>query len=95
MSSGILTDFAQSAQGSAQTESFRNDVHQDIYLMFNVVDENLSWYLEDNIQSCSDCVDVDLEDPDFQESNLMHGKKKHRRNFGLALIGPSYISKIP
>lgn len=55
-------------------ESTRNDVDQDFFLMFNVVDENLSWYLEDNIQGCSDPAGVDRDDPDFVESNLMHGE---------------------
>lgn len=52
----------------------RNDVQQDLFLMFNVVDENLSWYLMDNIGTCSDPAGVDPEDPDFQESNLKHGE---------------------
>ncbi|XP_069577324.1 ferroxidase HEPHL1 isoform X1 [Brachyistius frenatus] len=52
--------------------SARNDVDQDVFLMFNVVDENLSWYLKDNIERCSDPTGVDPEDPDFEESNLMH-----------------------
>lgn len=55
-------------------ESARNDVDQDIFLMFNVVDENLSWYLEDNIQKCFDPDGVNREDPDFVESNLMHSE---------------------
>ncbi|XP_003978693.3 LOW QUALITY PROTEIN: hephaestin-like protein 1 [Takifugu rubripes] len=67
---GILTEAAHSAQGSA--ESVRNDVDQDVFLMFNVVDENLSWYLQDNIRSCCDPAGVDLEDADFMESNKMH-----------------------
>ncbi|XP_051902773.1 ferroxidase HEPHL1 isoform X2 [Hippocampus zosterae] len=50
----------------------RNDVAQDVFLMFNVVDENLSWYLEDNIQRCTDPAGVDRDDEDFAESNLMH-----------------------
>ncbi|XP_040006414.1 ferroxidase HEPHL1 isoform X1 [Xiphias gladius] len=53
-------------------DSARNDVDQDVFLMFSVVDENLSWYLEDNIQNLSDPHGVDLKDPDFEESNLMH-----------------------
>uniref|UniRef100_A0A8C4NLE0 ferroxidase n=1 Tax=Dicentrarchus labrax TaxID=13489 RepID=A0A8C4NLE0_DICLA len=53
-------------------QSVRNDVDQDVFLMFNVVDENLSWYLEDNIQSCFDPAGVIQTDPDFEESNLMH-----------------------
>ena len=58
-----------------QTESARNDVDQDVFLMFNVVDENLSWYLEDNIQSLSHAAGVNREDPDFELSNLMYGEK--------------------
>lgn len=56
-------------------DSARNDVDQDVFLMFSVVDENLSWYLEDNIQNLSDPHGVDLKDPDFEESNLMHGER--------------------
>ncbi|KAM3869287.1 ferroxidase HEPHL1-like [Diretmus argenteus] len=53
--------------------SERNDVDQDVFLMFNVVDEGLSWYLKDNIHRfCTDPAGVDQEDPDFKESNLMH-----------------------
>ncbi|KAL4647111.1 hephaestin-like protein 1 [Arapaima gigas] len=51
----------------------RTDVDRDFFLMFSVVDENLSWYLEENIRTfCSDPADVDPEDEDFQESNKMH-----------------------
>ncbi|XP_069474464.1 ceruloplasmin [Ambystoma mexicanum] len=43
----------------------------EFILMFSVVDENLSWYLDDNIGTyCT--ADVDKEDEDFQESNNMH-----------------------
>lgn len=71
---GILKEMNELAPSNPESlvESARNDVDQDIFLMFNVVDENLSWYLEDNIQNCSDPDGVDQEDPDFVESNLMH-----------------------
>ncbi|CAB1333331.1 unnamed protein product, partial [Coregonus sp. 'balchen'] len=47
---------------------------RDVVLMFNVVDESMSWYQEHNIQTfCSDPASVDPDDPDFQESNMMHG----------------------
>ncbi|XP_030009984.1 hephaestin-like protein 1 isoform X3 [Sphaeramia orbicularis] len=49
-------------------ESARNDVDQDVFLMFYVVDENLSWYLTENVQNLTDVP----EDEDFEESNLMH-----------------------
>lgn len=55
-------------------ESSRNDVDQDVFLMFTVVNENLSWYLQDNIQTCSDSAGIDPDDSVFVESNLLHGK---------------------
>ncbi|KAK5917932.1 hypothetical protein CgunFtcFv8_002742 [Champsocephalus gunnari] len=74
---GILKDTNNPAQDPTKpgsvVESARNDVDQDVFLMFNVVDEKLSWYLEDNIKNLSDPAGVDQEDPDFVESNLMHG----------------------
>lgn len=76
MNAGVLKEFADSAQGLAKTKSARNDVDQDVFLMFNVVDENLSWYQKENILSCNNPELVDLEDPDFHESNMMPGKKK-------------------
>ncbi|XP_059207832.1 ferroxidase HEPHL1 [Centropristis striata] len=72
---GILKELSNPGQGQTKpdsvVESARNDVDQDVFLMFNVVDENLSWYLDDNIELCFDPNGVD-EDADFQESNLMH-----------------------
>uniref|UniRef100_G3VFK7 Hephaestin n=1 Tax=Sarcophilus harrisii TaxID=9305 RepID=G3VFK7_SARHA len=51
----------------------RRDVSQDFFLLFSVVDENLSWLLEDNIASfCLDPTSVDQEDEAFQDSNMMH-----------------------
>lgn len=72
---GILKDTSERVQTESAVESVRNDVDQDVFLMFNVVDENLSWYLLDNIQKCSDPAGVDRKDPDFHESNLMHGER--------------------
>lgn len=45
--------------------------------MFTVSDENLSWYLDDNIKKyCKIPTKVDKDDEDFQESNKMHGEQK-------------------
>lgn len=57
-----------------ESDSIRNDVDQDVFLMFTVVNENLSWYLKDNIQNCLDSAGIHPEDSHFVESNLMHGK---------------------
>ncbi|XP_076879473.1 ceruloplasmin [Brachyhypopomus gauderio] len=55
------------------------DVHGDksgdyLYtLMFSVSDENLSWYLDDNIKThCTAPTKVKKHDEDFMESNKMH-----------------------
>uniref|UniRef100_A0A8C9TH03 ferroxidase n=1 Tax=Scleropages formosus TaxID=113540 RepID=A0A8C9TH03_SCLFO len=59
--------------GTNRTQLERTDVDRDFFLMFSVVDENLSWYLEENIETfCSDPAGVDPDDEDFQESNKMH-----------------------
>lgn len=56
------------------------DVHGDssgdyMYaLLFMVSDENLSWYLNDNIRANIKAPPTNLkEDDDFMESNKMHG----------------------
>ncbi|NXK85918.1 FA8 factor, partial [Formicarius rufipectus] len=42
-------------------------------VLFSVFDENLSWYLEENIRRfCSDPAHVDRQDPQFYASNVMH-----------------------
>ncbi|XP_077002091.1 hephaestin isoform X4 [Tamandua tetradactyla] len=51
----------------------RQDVDYSVFLLFSVVDENLSWHLDENIATyCSDPASVDKEDEAFQESNRMH-----------------------
>lgn len=45
------------------------------FLLFSVVDENLSWHIDENIATyCSDPASVNKEDEAFQESNKMHGE---------------------
>ncbi|XP_031980102.1 coagulation factor VIII [Corvus moneduloides] len=42
-------------------------------VLFSVFDENHSWYLEENIRRfCSDAAHVDIQDPQFYASNVMH-----------------------
>lgn len=53
----------------------RFDVDQEFFLMFSVVDENLSWYLKNNIERfIPDAVNL-KDNEEFHESNLMHGKQ--------------------
>uniref|UniRef100_UPI00398F6C85 coagulation factor V n=1 Tax=Pristiophorus japonicus TaxID=55135 RepID=UPI00398F6C85 len=54
---------------------FRNlqiRVDQEQHLIFAAIDENQSWYIDENIQSCLDPSSVDLTDPEFYESNIMY-----------------------
>lgn len=71
---GNLRDDDDKGQSQTKPQSARNDVDQDVFLMFTVVDENQSWYLEDNIKMYPNLTGIDQDDPDFLESNLMHGK---------------------
>ena len=71
----------QQDEGPDRAELRRVDVDQDFILMFSVVDENLSWYLDENIQMfCSDPAGVDPDDEDFRESNLMHSGLPWKRS---------------
>ncbi|XP_069829977.1 ceruloplasmin-like [Dendropsophus ebraccatus] len=47
-------------------------VDHNFFILANVFDENKSWYLDENIKRFTDNSSVDKEDPDFQESNMMH-----------------------
>ncbi|XP_006876432.1 PREDICTED: ceruloplasmin-like [Chrysochloris asiatica] len=41
-------------------------------LLFSTVDENNSWYIDDNINAYTEPGTVNTSDPEFQESNKMH-----------------------
>ncbi|KAM6907524.1 ferroxidase HEPHL1 [Xenentodon cancila] len=71
---GILKEVNNQASSNSDSviESARNDVDQDVFLMFTVVDENLSWYLDDNIQNLTDPNGDNVDGPEFEESNQMH-----------------------
>ena len=65
-----------SKQGTLKEEKTRKDVDREFALMFTVLDENESWYLDKNIdQYCMKPGNKDSlkADEDFQESNKMHG----------------------
>lgn len=47
-------------------------VDKEFFLLFSVMDENLSQYLRDNIDMFA-ANTTDPSDEDFMESNMMHG----------------------
>ncbi|XP_056417456.1 ferroxidase HEPHL1 [Hyla sarda] len=74
IASGLIGALLTCKKGTLDSSLNRVDVDRDFVLMFYVIDENISWYLEENIQTyCSEPDAVDVEDEDFQESNKMHG----------------------
>lgn len=65
MLSGILNQYTGT----------RTDVDREFVIMFTLVDENQSWYLDENIQEfCTNPASVDKDDAVFQRSNKMHGE---------------------
>ncbi|XP_033645179.1 hephaestin-like protein isoform X2 [Asterias rubens] len=72
--SGLIGPMVVCHPGILGENGRRQDVDREIALLFTVLDENKSWYLDDNIQEfCGTPSAVDKADGDFEESNLMHG----------------------
>ena len=75
--SGLIGPMVVCHPGILGENGRRQDVDREIALLFTVLDENKSWYLDDNIQEfCGTPSAVDKADGVFEESNLMHGKLK-------------------
>lgn len=56
--------------------SQQKNVNREFFLLATVFDENLSWYLDDNILMFTlNPSKIDKDDEHFQESNKMHCKK--------------------
>ncbi|XP_066570812.1 hephaestin isoform X2 [Amia ocellicauda] len=74
IASGLIGALLTCKKGVVDDVSLtRSDVDQEFLLMFLNVDENLSWYLDENINRfCADPMSVDKEDEGFQDSNQMH-----------------------
>ena len=59
--------------GILKPDGTRNDVDKEFYLLFMVLDENKSWYLDENLKlNGIDPTKIDKTDEDFKESNLLH-----------------------
>ncbi|KAL1777716.1 ceruloplasmin isoform X1 [Sigmodon hispidus] len=72
IASGLIGPLILCKKDSLDNEKEKN-IDQEFIVMFSVVDENLSWYLEDNIKTfCSEPEKVDKDNEDFQESNRMY-----------------------
>lgn len=84
MYSGLLGPLVVCRPGTLRygqgSDRQRADVEKEFALLFMVYDENQSWYLDENIKKYLDADPNELmEDDDFLESNMMHGKAAFRR----------------
>lgn len=63
--------------------------------MATVFDENLSWYLDENIRTFTTAPNsVTKENEDFIESNKMHGELRFENVFSLLLLHQFYLSGL-
>ena len=69
---GLVGVIVVTAAGEAGPDGKPADVDREFVTLFTVFDENVSWYLDDNIGRFIEGPAVDPEDEDFVEGNLMH-----------------------
>jgi|TARA_B110000879_G_C11141280_1_gene500446 FtsP/CotA-like multicopper oxidase with cupredoxin domain len=68
---GLVGAIIVTAAGKAKPDGSPNDVDTEFVNLFTVMNENESWYLQENIEQFTS-ADIDTDDEAFQESNLMH-----------------------
>ncbi|XP_030071954.1 ceruloplasmin [Microcaecilia unicolor] len=69
--SGLIGPLLVCRKGALKEQGKKQNA--EFILMLSVADENLSWYLDENIKTyCTDSASVDKDNEDFQESNKMH-----------------------
>mgnify|MGYP000094291271 CR=1 FL=1 len=69
--SGLIGPIIITRIGQGHKNATPRDVDREFVTLFNVFDENASLYLNTNLARCGESCNLD--DEDFQESNLMHG----------------------
>ncbi|XP_067898713.1 ceruloplasmin [Heterodontus francisci] len=73
VSTGLVGPLIICKKGVLTGKTRGKQTNEEFALMFAVMDENLSWYLDDNIRTyCTTPRDVDKDNEDFMESNKMH-----------------------
>ena len=69
---GLVGPIIITERGKALKDGSPKDVDREFIVLFTVVDENKSWYLQKNVKKFTNPEKVDLKDKTFVESNLMH-----------------------
>ncbi|KAF1490257.1 Hephaestin-like protein 1, partial [Eudyptula minor novaehollandiae] len=74
IATGLIGPLLVCKKGTADETSIEGTGAANAFaLMFSIVDENFSWYLDENINTfCLEPATVDKEDEGFQTSNRMH-----------------------
>jgi FtsP/CotA-like multicopper oxidase with cupredoxin domain len=71
--SGLIGPLIVTARGQAKPDGSPKDIDREFVTLFEVSDENNSWYLDTNIKRRTGKPNkVDKDDEEFHESNLMH-----------------------
>ncbi|XP_042749431.1 ceruloplasmin-like, partial [Lagopus leucura] len=72
-SSGLVGPLVVCRKGALLPSAKQRSVTREFFLLATVFDENLSWYLDDNILMFTlNPNEIDKDNEDFQESNKMH-----------------------
>jgi manganese oxidase len=75
-SSGLHGPIVVTRRGMARPDGSPTDVDRELVALFQVTNENDSWYLPESFRQFATGTQPSEDDPDFegfQESNLMHG----------------------
>ncbi|XP_067424284.1 ferroxidase HEPHL1 [Emydura macquarii macquarii] len=71
--SGLIGPLLVCRKNTLNHDGTQKGIDKEFYLLFTIFDENISWYLDKNIEVFTgDPSKVNKEDEDFQESNKMH-----------------------
>ncbi|HEY2983153.1 MAG TPA: multicopper oxidase domain-containing protein [Jatrophihabitantaceae bacterium] len=71
--SGLVGPMIIYADGSLNPDGSVVGIDKEFITFFSVMNENQSWYLDDNVQKYAGKPStVNVDDEEFQESNLMH-----------------------
>jgi FtsP/CotA-like multicopper oxidase with cupredoxin domain len=70
---GLIGPIIITRRGMARPDGTPKDVDREVVTLFKIVDENTSWYLDQNIRTYTGQPGlVKKDDEEFEESNLMH-----------------------
>ena len=71
---GLVGAIIVTRKGMANTDGSPKDIDRELVTLFTVMDENQSWYLDENIRHYTGAEQSDEHEAqeEFEESNLMH-----------------------